>query len=134
MAALGPFEPKPRIAVAVSGGADSMTLALLAAGWARKASDGLVGVARFDAEKGATHVLQYLESAPEVKTASPEEIARHIERGGRQLVDKAGIDLLGRVEAAQAQKLGLPSFKFADDEKMLAAIAQERSAPVSAGD
>ena len=103
-------------------------------GWARKASDGLVGVARFDAEKGATHVLQYLESAPEPKTASPEEIARHIERGGRQLVDKAGIDLLGRVEAAQAQKLGLPSFKFADDEKMLAAIAQERSAPVSADD
>jgi tRNA(Ile)-lysidine synthase len=37
MAPLGPFEPRPRIAVAVSGGADSMTLALLAARWARKA-------------------------------------------------------------------------------------------------
>lgn len=36
MARLGPFEPKPRIAVAVSGGGDSMALALLAGAWARK--------------------------------------------------------------------------------------------------
>jgi len=35
MAALGPFEPAPTLAVAVSGGADSMALALLAADWAR---------------------------------------------------------------------------------------------------
>lgn len=34
MAALGPFEPRPRLAVAVSGGADSLALALLAAEWA----------------------------------------------------------------------------------------------------
>ncbi len=33
MAALGPFPPCPRLAVAVSGGADSLALALLAAGW-----------------------------------------------------------------------------------------------------
>ncbi len=33
--ALGPFEPAPRLAVAVSGGADSMALALLAADWAK---------------------------------------------------------------------------------------------------
>ncbi len=35
MAPLGPFETAPRIAVAVSGGADSMALALLAERWAR---------------------------------------------------------------------------------------------------
>lgn len=34
MAPLGPFEPSPRLAVAVSGGADSMALTLLAHGWA----------------------------------------------------------------------------------------------------
>lgn len=35
MAPLGPFEPAPRIAVAVSGGADSLALAWLARDWAR---------------------------------------------------------------------------------------------------
>ncbi|MGH6981766.1 MAG: tRNA lysidine(34) synthetase TilS, partial [Stellaceae bacterium] len=34
MAALGPFERRPRVAVAVSGGADSMALLLLAREWA----------------------------------------------------------------------------------------------------
>jgi tRNA(Ile)-lysidine synthase len=35
LARLGPFEPQPRLAVAVSGGADSLALALLADRWAR---------------------------------------------------------------------------------------------------
>jgi tRNA(Ile)-lysidine synthase len=35
MKRLGPFEPAPRLAVAVSGGADSLALAVLAAAWAR---------------------------------------------------------------------------------------------------
>ena len=35
MAALGPFEPKPHIAVGVSGGGDSMALIILAERWAR---------------------------------------------------------------------------------------------------
>ena len=35
MAPLGPFEPSPRIAVAVSGGPDSLALCLLADRWAR---------------------------------------------------------------------------------------------------
>ena len=35
MVRLGPFEPSPRIAAAVSGGPDSMALALLASEWAR---------------------------------------------------------------------------------------------------
>jgi tRNA(Ile)-lysidine synthase len=34
MAALGPFEPRPQLALAVSGGADSLALAVLAADWA----------------------------------------------------------------------------------------------------
>ena len=35
MAPLGPFEPAPVVAVAVSGGADSLALAVLADRWAR---------------------------------------------------------------------------------------------------
>jgi tRNA(Ile)-lysidine synthase len=35
MSLLGPFEPKPQLAIAVSGGADSLALALLADAWVR---------------------------------------------------------------------------------------------------
>ena len=35
MAAVGPFEARPHVAIAVSGGADSLALCLLADGWAR---------------------------------------------------------------------------------------------------
>jgi tRNA(Ile)-lysidine synthase len=41
MAVLGPFEPAPRIAAGVSGGADSMSLALLAHAWARQRAGSL---------------------------------------------------------------------------------------------
>lgn len=41
---LGPFESAPRLAVAVSGGADSLTLAWLAHGWARARGGAAVGL------------------------------------------------------------------------------------------
>jgi len=44
MAAVGPFETRPRLAVAVSGGSDSMALALLVAAWARRHGDGITAV------------------------------------------------------------------------------------------
>src|ERR1700676_3199548 len=44
MTALGPFEPAPRIAAGVSGGADSMALALLASAWARERGGSLLAL------------------------------------------------------------------------------------------
>ena len=44
MAELGPFEPAPRVAAAVSGGADSMALALLADAWARARGGALLAL------------------------------------------------------------------------------------------
>lgn len=41
LAPLGPFEPSPRLAVAVSGGADSLCLGLLADEWARARNGGI---------------------------------------------------------------------------------------------
>jgi tRNA(Ile)-lysidine synthase len=69
----GPFEPEPVLAVAVSGGSDSMALALLADSWARKRGGHIVAltvdhrlrpestaevraVGRWMAEHGITHV------------------------------------------------------------------------------
>ena len=44
MAPLGPFEPAPRIAVAVSGGSDSIALCLLADRWARARGGSVFGL------------------------------------------------------------------------------------------
>jgi tRNA(Ile)-lysidine synthase len=44
MQAVGPFEARPRIAVAVSGGGDSMALALLAAEWGRSRGAAVVAL------------------------------------------------------------------------------------------
>lgn len=94
-------------------------------GWARKASEGLVGIARHDAEVGAVHVLKYLENAPEKAVASPREIVHGLGSKSVQLVTKSGLDILGKAEEREAQQRGLPWFKFADDKVMLQAIEEE---------
>ena len=71
MAALGPFERAPRLAVAVSGGSDSMALVLLAAAWARQAGGDIVGLT-------VDHGLR-AESADEAKQVGRWLAARGIE-------------------------------------------------------
>jgi len=95
-------------------------------GWARKASEGLVGIARHDAEVGATHVLKYLESAPEKSCATPEQIKKSIEARGVRVVDKADLEHLAKAEEEQAKAKGMLWFKFSEDESMLAAIDEKR--------
>ena len=95
-------------------------------GWARKASEGLVGIARHDAEVGAVHVLKFLESAPEKDSASPAEIKRSIESKGVRVVDKADLEHLAKAEEEQARAKGIAWFKFSDDESMLASIDEHK--------
>jgi ferredoxin/flavodoxin---NADP+ reductase len=104
---------------------------MYAVGWARKASDGLVGIARHDAEVGATHVLEYLKTAKESNFGST-EIQSFLERKGLQTVNKPDLELLGRAEEKEAQQRGHVWFKFADDETMMQAIAAEKGKTVTA--
>jgi ferredoxin--NADP+ reductase len=97
-------------------------------GWARKASDGLVGKARFDAEQGCDHVLKYLESASKKTTAAAPEIVAELTRKGVRLVDKGEIKLLARAEEREAKARNLPAIKFPTNEQMLEAIEKEKSA------
>lgn len=91
-------------------------------GWARKASEGLVGKARFDAEHGVDHVLKYLEGAARKRSASTDEILSEMHDRGLEAVSNEAIIRLSQVEAQQAQALGLPEFKFSTNEEMLRAI------------
>lgn len=95
-------------------------------GWARKASEGLVGIARHDAEVGAVHVLKYLEAVPDQGSVTPDEVKKRIEGKGVRTVDKTDLEYLGKAEEEQARARGVTWFKFSDDEAMLAAIEDQR--------
>ncbi len=102
-------------------------------GWARKASDGLVGKARFDAEQGCNHILKYLEGARTKTAATPQEIAGELTRRGIRVVSKEEIKLLARAEQAEAKAHNLPAFKFPTNDQMLARIEREKSSASKAG-
>ncbi|HLJ88781.1 MAG TPA: FAD-dependent oxidoreductase [Candidatus Angelobacter sp.] len=102
-----------------------------AVGWARKASEGLVGIARHDAEQGAVHVNKYLEGAAAKAGATAKDITAELAKQGVQIVDKSDLECLGRAEEKQAQERGMPWFKFSEDQVMLAAIEQEKAKAVT---
>ena len=104
---------------------------MYAVGWARKASDGLVGIARHDGEVGAAHVLKFLEGQPDGNALSAEEIRREMEQRNIRVVDKADIECLTRVEEKMAKERGRTWFKFDKDEDMLKAIDAEKTKAVS---
>jgi ferredoxin/flavodoxin---NADP+ reductase len=103
---------------------------MYAVGWARKASDGLVGIARHDAEVGAVHVLKYLETAADSNFGAA-QVQDFLRRKGLRLVGKPDLECLARAEEQEAQQRGVPWFKFAEDEAMLAAIETEKAKAVT---
>jgi ferredoxin/flavodoxin---NADP+ reductase len=94
------------------------------AGWARKASDGLVGVARKDGENGARAVLQYLQAHP--ASVDPALVQQRFLRRLRMLnhpvVTKADWQRLEEIEQKVAQEKGLEMFRFSSSEEMLAVL------------
>jgi ferredoxin--NADP+ reductase len=97
-------------------------------GWARKASEGLVGKAKYDAEQGANPVLKYLEAAAPRTSLTAAEILEQLRRKTLRVVTKGDISLLTRAEEAQAKARNLPAFKFSANEEMLTAIEKARQA------
>jgi len=97
------------------------------AGWARRASDGLVGIARHDGEIGAERVLQYLEAQPRNRHATVHDVWMYLDRKGLDLVSKDDLEFLSMAESREAQARGLNSFKFADDREMLRVIEDEKA-------
>jgi len=105
-------------------------------GWARRASDGLVGIASHDAEVGANHVLHYLQGKPEKEGASVEAIEKALRARGVQVVNKNELTLLAKAEEKEAQARNLTYFKYSDDTSMLRAITREKNSsntPAMAG-
>ncbi len=90
-------------------------------GWSRKASSGLVGVARKDGTNAAKAVWQYLQTKQPIEI-NMDALFECIKSLGKPVVMKEDIRKLEAAEAAEAQKRGLEAFKFDSNEDMLQAM------------
>ncbi len=91
-------------------------------GWARKASEGLVGKARFDAEHGCDHVLKYLEGKPKKVSLLSAEILRELSARENAIVSKDQVIRLQQAEAQKGALVNNPEFRFPTNAEMLEAI------------
>ncbi|HEY2980950.1 MAG TPA: FAD-dependent oxidoreductase [Anaerolineales bacterium] len=96
-------------------------------GWSRKASEGLVGVARKDGINAARSVWAYLQTqTPRAHDLAP--LVIKLKSLDRPVVTNDDIKKLEAVESAEAQKRGVEEFKYASNEEMLNAIGLAKTA------
>ena len=92
-------------------------------GWARKASDGLVGKARQDAERGCEEVEAWLaeQAVPDTAAAATDRLVELL-AGKTRVVSAEDIVALTAAETAIAESRELPEFKHGVNEEMFAAL------------
>jgi ferredoxin/flavodoxin---NADP+ reductase len=90
-------------------------------GWSRNASSGLVGLARKDGINAARVVQQYLETLPH-KTPDMTVLTARMNALTKPVITIDELRKLETVEQAEAERRGLPEFKFLTNEEMLKAI------------
>ena len=93
-------------------------------GWSRSASEGVVGKARLDGEKGAAVVNRFLARRPplscrEIYQQRIGPLYRRLREQKVPVVHKGLWRILEKVEQEEARKQGLPEFKYARNEEML---------------
>lgn len=91
-------------------------------GWARKASEGIVGLARKDAERGAEAMLGYLATLPTGTITEAKTAIEGLPGLEKRVVSKTGLDKLVQAEEEQAVLSGVAEFKFGTREEMLRVI------------
>jgi ferredoxin--NADP+ reductase len=96
-------------------------------GWARNASEGLVGIARHDGEVGAGHVIDYLSGKEAPPSATVSEIADFLKRNQIRFVPKSDLPYLYTAEDNEMKARGLSWFKFSDDDEMLSVIEKAKA-------
>ena len=89
------------------------------AGWARKPSVGLVGVARRDGINAARAIDSYLRTVPPNRMPVIEQVRDTMLRLAKPVVDKQALQRLTELEQARARELNAPSYKFATNQEML---------------
>jgi ferredoxin--NADP+ reductase len=99
-------------------------------GWSRKASDGLVGIAKRDGETGIRYVLKYLDGSPQNEIKVDDRLNKLnnlFKEKNLNPIDKHDIEMLEMVENEEAHKRALEFYKFNHNSDMLRVIEQERN-------
>ncbi len=96
------------------------------AGWARNASDGVVGLARKDGISAANAILQFLNLKSPNKEFDHDAVYRELNKKNPKMVDKYDLKILSDEEKKLANLSGKAEFKFSSNEEMLAAIEQKK--------
>jgi ferredoxin/flavodoxin---NADP+ reductase len=95
-------------------------------GWARRASEGVVGRARLDAETGVKHVVAHLATLPRRPLAKADRLVEcvvdHVRQHGVVVVTCSDVQRIEAQERARAASSAAPEFKFASDREMLSLL------------
>lgn len=95
-------------------------------GWSRQASDGLVGKAKQDGERGIQAINRYLQKVTpgKVRGLNPRlaELQRFLQARNIRPVDYAEVCRLEDIERREAERRGQGFLKFVSNEEMLGAI------------
>jgi ferredoxin--NADP+ reductase len=92
---------------------------IFVAWWARKASTGLVGIARRDGTNGAKAILEYLATRPVVDDSPIQNLEKRLNRLDKPSVKKECLGTLLEAEHQQALQLGVEDFRFKHNQEML---------------
>ncbi|MEO6726236.1 MAG: hypothetical protein ABIU20_08945, partial [Blastocatellia bacterium] len=99
---------------------------LFVIGWSRQASDGVVGKAKQDGERGMAVVNRYLQRRESGSAEDWEgklaKLRQLLEGRGARLVNYADVQKLEAAEREESQRRGVEFFKHMTDEDMLQAI------------
>lgn len=96
------------------------------AGWARQASDGLVGIARKDGVNAVQAIIGFLATKNESTFVNPQGFEAKIKQICPNYVSKEDIRMLEEEEQRLAQERDLPEFKFSSNHEMLSVIEQKK--------
>jgi len=95
-------------------------------GWARRASDGVVGRAKLDAETGIKHVLAWLQARPKRPAAEAlrvlDAVSAALQKAGASPVTYADVLHIEAEERARAALALVEELKFKSDDEMLALL------------
>jgi ferredoxin--NADP+ reductase len=95
-------------------------------GWARRASDGVVGRAKLDAETGIKHVVNWLQARPKRPAVEAQRVldavSAALQKAGASPVTYADVQRIETEERARAALARVEELKFKSDDEMLALL------------